>query len=162
MKKLAIFVRVLSIVILFVIFLASAYASFFTDVATVRILVFAGVGLLCGVGLYSRITAVKAFGLAIEAAAEEAYADAEQIKAIRQEVEAQKDSIALITREANAAREQLNDVERIAQDACARAKHAQTLACQAEETAEEANTRIENLIEAIEREEQRARANRLM
>ena len=141
MKKLAIFVRVLGIFILFVVFLASAYASFFTDMAVVRILVFAGVGLLCGVGLYSRITAVKAFGLAIEAAAEEAYEDAEQIKAIRKEVEAQKDSIALITREANVAREQLNDVEKLAQDA---------------------HTRIKNLIEAIEHEENRARANRLM
>ena len=142
-KGLAIVMRVLGIVVLFVVFLASGYFFFFTDVALVRILAFVGVGLLCsvGVGRYSRITAVRAFGFGIEAAAEKAQADAEQIKAIRKEVEVQRDSIALITREANVAREQLNDVERLAQDA---------------------NTRIVNLIEAIERKEQRARLNRLM
>lgn len=144
--------KILGILTILAVFIASAYFSFFTEVGRDRISSFAGVGIICGVGLIiaERITAVKALGIGLEAAVEKAQADVEQIEAIRREVEAQRDSIALITRDANIAREQLDDVEKLAQDTRVRAEQIEAMVRQAERTAHDANAKAENIIRVLQ------------
>jgi hypothetical protein len=137
---------------LIMVFVVSPYFLFVQNLEIPKVVAFATIGVLCGLGLLlaERITSVKMLGTEIKATTEKAHLDAQQIEEMLKDVQAQKEIIDLIVRDANIVQTRVAEVEGISQEVRLKAEQIEFTAQEARSKAKKAEEDITKIVKTFD------------